>query len=84
VESTSSSIFTADRFSDFSDGCYTSGPFTYTTNSVVSEGVLASTDDMFPLGRKLVSGLSDNVPLVKRSLGWVLAPTSSMKVGNPV
>ena len=42
IVSTSSSIFTADRFSDFSDGCYSSGPSTYTTNSVVPEGVLAS------------------------------------------
>jgi hypothetical protein len=41
IVSTSSSIFTADRFSDFSDGCYSSGPSTYTTNSVVPEGVLA-------------------------------------------
>jgi hypothetical protein len=40
--STSSSIFTADRFSDFSDRCYSSGLSTYTTNSVVPEGVLAS------------------------------------------
>jgi hypothetical protein len=40
VVSTSSSIFTADRFSDFSDGCYSSGPSIYTTNSVVPEGVL--------------------------------------------
>ena len=39
---TSSSIFTADRFSDFSDGCYSSGPSTYMPNSVVPEGVLAS------------------------------------------
>jgi hypothetical protein len=42
IVSTSSSIFTADRFSDFSDGCYSSGPSTYTPNSVVPEGVLAS------------------------------------------
>ena len=42
IVNTSSSIFTADRFSDFSDGCYSSGPSTYTPNSVVSEGVLAS------------------------------------------
>jgi hypothetical protein len=42
IVSTSSSIFTADRFSDFSDGCYSSGPSTYTTNAVVPEGVLAS------------------------------------------
>jgi hypothetical protein len=42
IVSTSSSIFTADRFSDFSDGCYSSGPSTYTTNSVVPEIVLAS------------------------------------------
>jgi hypothetical protein len=33
---------------------------------------------------KLTPGLSDNVPLEKWSLGWVLAPTSSMKLGNPV
>ena len=38
----------------------------------------------FPLGGKLVLGLSDNVPLEKWSLGWVLAPTFSMKLGNPV
>jgi hypothetical protein len=42
IISTSSSMCTADRFSDFSDGCYSSGPSTYTTNSVVPEGVLAS------------------------------------------
>ena len=42
IVSTSSSIFTTDRFSDFSDGWYSSGPSTYTTNSVVPEGVLAS------------------------------------------
>jgi hypothetical protein len=42
IISTSSSIFIADRFSDFSDGCYSSGLSTYTTNSVVPEGVLAS------------------------------------------
>jgi hypothetical protein len=30
------------RVSDLSDGCYSSGPSTYTTNSVVPEGVLAS------------------------------------------
>ena len=42
IVSTSSSIFTAGRFSDFSDGCYSFGPSTYTTNSVVPEGVLAS------------------------------------------
>jgi hypothetical protein len=42
IVSTSSSIFTADRFSDFSDGCYSSGPSTYMTNSVVPAGVLAS------------------------------------------
>ena len=42
IVSTSSSFFTADRFSDFSDGCYSSGPSTYTTNSVLPEGVLAS------------------------------------------
>ena len=42
IVNTSSSIFTADRFSDFSDGCYSSGPSTYTTNAVVPEGVLAS------------------------------------------
>ena len=42
IVSTSSSIFTADRFSDFSDGYYFCGPSIYTTNSVVPEGVLAS------------------------------------------
>jgi hypothetical protein len=42
IVSNSSSIFTADRFSDFSDGCYSSRPSTYTPNSVVPEGVLAS------------------------------------------
>jgi hypothetical protein len=42
IISTSSSIFIADRFSDFSDGCYSSGLSTYMTNSVVPEGVLAS------------------------------------------
>jgi hypothetical protein len=41
IVSTGSLIFTADRFSDFSDGCYSSGPSTYMTNSVVPEGVLA-------------------------------------------
>ena len=41
IVSTSSSIFTADRFSDFSDGCYSSRPSTYTPNSEVPEGVLA-------------------------------------------
>ena len=38
----------------------------------------------FPLGEKLAPDLSDNVPLEKWRLGWVLAPTSSMKLGNPV
>jgi len=37
-----SSIFTADRFSDIADGCYSPGPSTYTPNSVIHQGVLAS------------------------------------------
>jgi hypothetical protein len=42
IVNNSSSIFTADRFSDFSDGCYSSRPSTHTPNSVVPEGILAS------------------------------------------
>ena len=42
IVNNSSSIFTADRFSDFSDGCYSSRPSTYTPNAVVPEGILAS------------------------------------------